>query len=105
MYKRKDPFYDLNRAIYSRLANYELENSTKNLTVTIESMPNNYESLIKEYSYLIDLQPPLKKFEMKEKIDPIYWQVTNTRGHWNYEGHKFVGKYLSGRIISLLKSK
>jgi hypothetical protein len=102
IYLDQDKFYDLNNAIYKQMKLYENSNKTKYLTVTIESMPNTYINLIKKYSSLIDLQPELEKFKNNTGIDPIKWDVTNTFGHWNYEGHRFVGEYLTQTIANLI---
>ena len=40
---------------------------------------------------------------LKQKgIDPYYWVVTNTKGHWNQMGHKAIGYYLSEKLSKLL---
>lgn len=38
-------------------------------------------------------------------IDPNYWKVTNTSGHWNYEAHQAIGYFLSHKIESLVRLK
>jgi hypothetical protein len=102
MNNQRDVFLKINQAIYKKLKSDESRFNNKNLTITIESMPENYDKIIRNYSTLIDLQPPLEMFKDTSGIDPIYWEVTNTRGHWNYEGHKFVGEYLAKKIAEIL---
>ncbi|PID94139.1 MAG: hypothetical protein CSA95_04370 [Bacteroidetes bacterium] len=41
----------------------------------------------------------------KKGIDPYYWPVTQTRGHWNYTAHRAVGFYLSRRLDDLLRHR
>jgi len=36
------------------------------------------------------------------EIDPNYWVVANTSGHWHYQAHTAIGYYLSKRFIDLI---
>jgi len=51
----------------------------------------------------IDIRDTLSVLE-QQGIDPHYWKVTNTRGHWNHQAHQAVGLYLSNQIEKIIKS-
>lgn len=50
----------------------------------------------------VSLDPPLKALK-KEGIDPIYWKVSRTRGHWNHQAHRAIGEYLAKIIGTSVK--
>ena len=37
-----------------------------------------------------------------EGIDPFYWKVTHTRGHWNHAGNKAVANTIAEDIYTKL---
>ena len=47
---------------------------------------------------LIDLSRPLDSL-LSIGIDPNYWKVAKTEGHWNHYGHEAVGDYLSNWFL------
>lgn len=49
----------------------------------------------------IDLRDTLSVLE-QHGINPNYWKVTNTSGHWNYEAHQAIGYFLSNKIEKLI---
>lgn len=79
----------------------ELGNQTNVIIANRDSIPFP-EHLQREIAYdnlkLIDLSDTLAPLKRRD-IDPRYWPVTDTKGHWNYTGHKAVGEYLS-KVLS-----
>ncbi len=39
----------------------------------------------------------------KSGVDPYYWKVTKTNGHWNQEMHIDIGNYLSEKLIQKIE--
>lgn len=61
--------------------------------------------IIQENIRLIDLSDTLALLMEHEELNPKYWPVTDTKGHWNYRGHKAVGEYLSKILLERVNSK
>jgi hypothetical protein len=76
-------------------------------TIIVNRGSNNLDSLFmlrileKQIPY-IDLRDTLSVVAEKG-IDPHYWPVTKTRGHWNHQAHQAVGLYLSNEIERIIK--
>jgi hypothetical protein len=51
-----------------------------------------------------DLYPTLKKAR-ESGTDPQYWSVTKKHGHWNYYGHKLVGKEIYDIVSGILENR
>lgn len=61
------------------------------------------QKLYKKSIPYIDTRDTLSVLE-QQGIDPYYWPVTKTWGHWNHEAHQAVGLYLSHQIERIIKS-
>lgn len=67
--------------------------------------PQSFRSAVKEKDLMmIDLHDTLSILE-KNGINPNFWSVTNTSGHWNYEAHQAIGYFLSNKIEIHIRSK
>jgi len=63
-----------------------------------------YEALQKRKLPFIDLNDTLSILR-NNGIDPNYWVVTKTRGHWNHKAHKAVGDFLANKITTIIKEE
>lgn len=51
---------------------------------------------------IIETNKPLEKLK-KQKLNPYYWELTQTVGHFNYQGNKVFGEYLSQKLKTYVK--
>lgn len=78
----------------------ELSRDPRNILVIHTALPASLRAGITATGIpVIDLGTYLEA--LKEKgIDPYYWPVTRTIGHWNHTAQKLIGDYLADELIS-----
>ena len=70
----------------------------KAVVVLKKEIVGDNRSLLQEYGLPIwDLHPVMEEMESRD-VDPYYWKVTRTRGHWNHEAHAGIAAYLSEMV-------
>lgn len=52
----------------------------------------------------IDIRDTLSVL-ISQGIDPNFWPVTKTRGHWNHQAHQAVGLFLSNKLERIIKEQ
>jgi hypothetical protein len=90
---------DLNRKIIAELKETPLVIMSRN------EIPHQIHDIFKLNG--IKLHKFYQIFDEMEKngVDPIYWNVTGKRGHWNHAAHKRVSEYLSEILIKIIREK
>lgn len=48
---------------------------------------------------------PLSTLSVRQKKDFSYWKATNTIGHWNQKGHKFIGNFIADKLFPIINEK
>lgn len=78
-------------------------NEMGNVFFVLRTSPSNeLTNLINSLNLnVIDLVPTLTQLK-NEGIDPFYWKVTHTRGHWNHAGNKAVANTIAEDIYTKL---
>ncbi|WKN32941.1 hypothetical protein PZB74_06235 [Porifericola rhodea] len=78
------------------LAELDIQNNVIIVNKDSVSYPLHLEQSLSQNNIVsIHLADTLTTLKDQLGIDPRYWPVTNTKGHWNYAAHKAVGEYLS----------
>ncbi|MEK6476208.1 SGNH/GDSL hydrolase family protein [Catalinimonas sp. 4WD22] len=54
---------------------------------------------------LVNLSDTLSPLKQDRHLDPRYWPVTNTKGHWNYRAHQAVGEYLTKILVKQINTE
>ncbi|MDF9800316.1 hypothetical protein OKW21_005579 [Catalinimonas alkaloidigena] len=54
---------------------------------------------------LVNLSDTLSPLKNDKSVDPRYWPVTNTKGHWNYRAHQAIGEYLTKILVKEIKAE
>ena len=49
-----------------------------------------------------DLGPTLEALQ-EAGVNPFYWEVTNSEGHWNHAGHAAIGQALAKAIATWME--
>jgi hypothetical protein len=66
--------------------------------------PKSFSTTVDDNNLLmIDLRDTLSVLE-QQGINPNFWTVTKTNGHWNYDAHQAIGYFLSKKIEKLIIS-
>lgn len=105
--EKHDKLFRLNSAVLNNLS--KEKSGTQIIIVSIASnkanrLTEDYTELIKEYGIeILFLDEVYNELENKG-VDPFFWAATNQRGHWNYEAHNAIGKFLSKNLLIKLAS-
>ncbi len=82
-----------------------LQKNTIIVNRDLKSLSNDfYKEISKNNLVFIDLNDTLMSLK-KTGVDPYYWKVTNTRGHWNHEAHKAVGNFLVDKLAKIAQEE
>ncbi len=38
-------------------------------------------------------------------VNPYYWPIPNTEGHWNIPAHKMIGQEITNHMIAIINAK
>lgn len=94
----KDKYFEINSAVIRELGRINRAGKTRVIIVGHKRVPGYYLPLIEDAGLeYIDLNPELDRFEATG-VNPYYWPVTNSLGHWNHDGSRFIGEFLAGRL-------
>jgi len=94
----KDEYFELNRAVIEELGRINRSGGTRIVIVGHKEVPQYYIPVIRDAGLtFIDLNPELDALKATG-VNPYYWPVTNSYGHWNHEGHGLIGRYLAERL-------
>jgi hypothetical protein len=97
----KDKYFELNKAVFEALGRINRSGGSRIVIVGHKEVPQYYLPVIEDAGLTyIDLNPELDALE-KSGVNPYYWPVTNSYGHWNHAGHQLVGRYLAERLREL----
>jgi hypothetical protein len=99
----KDKYFELNSAVLEELGRINRAGETRVIIVGHKRVPDYYLSVIEDAGLeYIDLNPELDRLE-STGVNPYYWPVTNSLGHWNHDGSRFIGNYLAGQLQGLVE--
>lgn len=94
----RDKNFELNQAVLRELGRLDRAGLARVIIVGHRDVPDYYPPVIEDAGLTyIDLKPELDELE-RSGTDPYYWPVTHSRGHWNHDGHRFIGEHLARRL-------
>lgn len=95
-----NPFNNLSEKYLKIISEIEKD---KSVFVFRENIDETLKSKLLPYNIpLIETDEALNKLRQKG-INPYYWKLTQTEGHFNYEGNKVFGNYLSDKLLPFIK--
>lgn len=100
--KKHNKLFKLNSDVLNNLS--KEKSGAQIIIVSIASnkanrLSNDYTELIKKFGIeILHLDEAYAELE-KKGVDAFFWAATNQRGHWNYEAHNTIGKFLSRNIL------
>jgi len=65
-----------------------------------ENAETKLKQSLKQFNILIIETKPVLDTLRKQGIDPYYWELPKTSGHFNYEANRAIGIFLADRLVS-----